>query len=345
MKTPTPWTASELKALHGEYLAGAFPSELARRGVGARLRSAAELLAAFADAGLPLRTRSLKKMPKRVADVIIHELHRQYAEGLSLSEVARRSGRSATSLRELFQSRSLAIRPPCSAPPVRNADGTFPAFTPATDEEIANEILAATQIKIPDRLLLDWRKWSMPRREAFIRALFIRLKSPEDRPDLPFSANVTPFHYGTPEAMAIMAQRNEGRDSRSFDTKLNLNTQGVIWEGQLWFWCRKSNCYQEAVQWTQERTRPILARVIYERFHGPIPEQGVVRMRDRNPNNLDPANLVLSDRNEVCRESQAAALTRKAREKTAQLLKRHTTHTDDINRPTLPALRRRHRGS
>jgi hypothetical protein len=342
VKKPSPWSPETLFVLHQEYLAGKRPSDLASR----RHRTSAELLAAFDKAGLKLRPQvQTKSLPKRIADEIVHELHRQYVAGASLKKVATRSGRSASSLRELFESRGLAVRPPCSIPPQRREDGSFAPRLPATDEEIADEILKATKIMIPERLRLDWRTWSMPRKEAFVLALFKRLKSPDDRPDLPFSSNVIPFHYGTPEAMEIMARRNLGKDSQSYDTKLNLNTQGVIWDGQLWFWCRKSRCYAEAVQWSKECCRPILSRVIYERFHGPIPPQGVVRMIDRNPNNLDPSNLMLSSMNEVCRENQAAVLTRKAREKTAQILKRHTTPTNDNTRTDISALKRRHRGS
>ena len=152
-----------------------------------------------------------------------------------------------------------------------------------------------------------------------------RIKSPNDRPTTPFSSNVTPFDYACPVAQEIVRARNAGTDSRSARTKLDIRSQGVIFRGLLWFWNINFCGYYLGIPWTKEHGRPALHRVLWEETHGPIPAGHVVSYIDKNPNNLDPANLYLRSRDTVCRENQAAAITRKSREITALLLKRSQT--------------------
>ena len=175
----------------------------------------------------------------------------------------------------------------------------------------------------------------MERRGEFIRRVRAKVRSPYDRPETPFSANVEPFDYTTPRARAIMDAMNAGRDSRHAKTKIDLRSQGVIWRGKLWFWCDQTG-YQIGL-WTPGKGRPALHRVLWEEEHGrPVPGGGVVRCADGNPNNLDPANLVLATRNEIARENQAAGLFRKSRAQMSALLERGERRKDHTRKHENP---------
>jgi hypothetical protein len=171
----------------------------------------------------------------------------------------------------------------------------------------------------------------MERRGDFIARLRAHLADPQARPELPYSGNVVPFDYTTEAAWEIVRRRNQGRTSQQFDTKLNIISQGVIWDGRLWFWARRTPAYYEGIKWTPGHGRPGLHRIIWESIHGPLPEAGIIRQIDGNPNNLDPSNLILSDRNELCRENQAHFLTRNSRDLTATLLNRHQSTPSNVH--------------
>jgi hypothetical protein len=162
----------------------------------------------------------------------------------------------------------------------------------------------------------------MEKRAWFIRTLRARLKLPMEQPTGPFSSGVVPFDYATPEAREIKDKLNAGLNSQEAICKIDLCTQGVIYKGDLWFWCPKTG-YNKRGSWTPENGRPILHRVIWEKANGrKVPAHHVVRFIDGNDNNLAPENLTLAHRNDLCRESQAKALLRKSRERTALLLLR-----------------------
>ena len=202
-------------------------------------------------------------------------------------------------------------------------------------------ILAERKIRVPKALHAEWREWSYQKRAQFIARMRELLGDDRARPDTPFSSNVIPFDYGTPEARAIIDRLNAGRTSRDAGVKINIVGQGVIWQDTLWFWSPKAG-YLRSGGWSPEEGRPALHHVIWETAHGrTIPADHVVRFIDGNPNNLDPANLGLVTRNNVCRENQADALSRRSRERTAVLLNRAQS-TDESSKTNIHQLRARH---
>ncbi len=320
MKPDHPWTAAEMRELHRRYIAGEFPSELAR----ARRRSGQWLLARFRAHGWAIRERKTPVMPRRLPAAVAEAMYADYQAGMTLADVERKHQRPKSSARNIFQTRGWPMRPPPqNAWRQYRPDGTFQSMPPKTPEEIEALILAADRVMIPAALRTEWRKWTMDRRGDFIRRLRARLRDPLDMPDLPFSSNVKPFDYASEEAWNIARAANGDLESRRLVMQIKLVSQGVIWDGRLWFWVRHDRYYAEAVQWRPDRPRRLLARVIWESVHGPLPPRAVVRLIDGNPNNLDPSNLTISDKNEVCRENQMAALTRKSRERAAILLNQH----------------------
>ncbi len=179
------------------------------------------------------------------------------------------------------------------------------------------------RMRIPPELGWEFKTWTMDKRGWFITRLRAEIKSPNDRPETPFSSNVTPFDYTTPAAREIMARLNAGLNSREAVCKINLCSQGVIYEGALYFWAGANTGYCKQGKWTPENGRPQLNRVIWEKTNGrKVPPKHVVFYRDGNMNNLDPDNLGLMSMNENARRNQAASLFRKSRETTALLLKR-----------------------
>lgn len=317
-----PWSEAELRALHARWMAGEFASTLAK----IRGKSSGYLLERFRHYGLPLRPKKNPVMPKRVPAGIAEAMYADYQAGMTLADVDRKYGRCPKCARVLFKTRGWPLRPPIkNAWRQHRADGTFQAMPPKTPEEIDALVQAATRVAVPAALKQEWRKWSIERRGEFIRRLRARLHDPKDRPDLPFSSNVVPFDYSTAAAWDILRAANGNLSSREWVMKMDVISQGVIWEGRLFFWVRSEGYYIEAVPWRPDRPRRALRRVIWESIHGKLPENAVVRQIDGNPNNLDPANLTISDRNQVCRENQFAALTRESRERTAILLNRHHT--------------------
>jgi len=329
------WTESELQGVYQEYMAGARPSGLAKR----RGYLSAELLFMFTFRKWPLRGRASRLVPKRISDAVIQLMHAEYMSGMTLNEVARRHQRGGRALRDLFSSRGLFIRNSAGIR-AKGSGGRFEGLSPKSEAEVDEIISGATRLIIPPELKHDWSKWPMARRGEFIARLRDAIPDPKARPELPFSANVVPFDYTTEAAWEIIRRRNSGLCSWYWETKLNIMSQGVIWDGRLWFWARRIGCYVEGIKWSPQRTRNTLSREIWQASNGPIPPQGVIRERDGNPNNLDPANLVLSDKNEVMRENQARHHTKKSRELTTILLNRHQTtdshgHPDPIDIRTL----------
>ena len=334
-REPRTWTELELRGLYEEYMDGARPGTLASR----RSRLSAELISLFQSRQWPLRGRASRVMPRRVADELILAMHAEYMTGLPLTAVARRHKRSGRALRDLFSSRGLFIRE-ATAFPNKGAGGRFEPVCPRSEAEIEAMIAASTRMVIPIELKNDWAKWPMQRRGDFIARLRAHLADPQARPDLPFSGNVLPFDYATEEAWEIVRRRNAGKPSWTWETKLNIISQGVIWDGRLWFWARRMPAYYEGIKWTPGHSRPALHRAIWESLHGPLPAGAVIRGVDGNPNNLEPANLILTDRNELVRENQMRHLVRRSRDLTSTLLNRHQSTTSHAH-PDLNDIRAR----
>lgn len=290
--------------------------------------------------GCTLRDRGLPTLGDRVArmaatrrahlDGLVAQMYADYQAGASLNSLAKKYGRSRKCFTGLFTARGLTLRPG----PVLRRDAKTGRILPRkvhTPEEIAALIARLTRLVVPAELRAEWRDWPMARRIAFIAQVRRHLASPHDQPQSPFSPNVEPFAYGSPRAHAIADRANAGLGSRDWKIHLKIHSQGVIWRDRLCFWAPDSGecggAYYTGI-WTPSAGRPSLHHLIYAETHGAVPRGHVVRMRDGNPNNLDPSNLVLAHRNEVCRENQARALSAKAREQTALLLQRHQQPAD-----------------
>lgn len=324
------WSEGELRSLHAEYLAGAYLSELAKR----RRKSTGDLLGEFQRRGWKKRERTTFTFEKRrwPADLVA-AMHADHVAGMGFSEIERKYQRGRKTVRGVFKHRGLEIINRRSNPKLPN--GHFMPYVPKTPEEIETIIRTAPKLYVPEELKLEWRKWDLPRRGDFIARLRARLNSPLDRPKTPFSANVKPFDYASPEAWEIVNAGNAGLTSRSAAFNLKVPSQGVICEGRLWFWSGRGRGYFEG-KWTPENGRPSLHHHLYRKHRGPIPRDGVVTLADGNFNNLEPSNLVLRSRNDLCRENQATAITRKSREKMGILLAR--TQTKNQNHDLLASL-------
>jgi hypothetical protein len=268
-------------------------------------------------------------------DPEIYRMHADYTKGMSLAAVGRKYGRHRGSVRELFESRGLAIRPPVMKIPPKYANGQIIPAKLITEKELTALIAREPKLRVPVELKLEWRKWSWERRGKFIARLRAKLNSPNDRPKTPFSSNVEPFDYSSARAQSICAQMNKGTDSRNARIKLDICSQGVIYDGKLWFWCRSKRIGYQMGPWTPGEGRPCLHRVLWEKANGrKLRADEVVRFIDGNWNNLVPENLTIATRNDLARENQAAGLTRKSREVVDVLLRRSQKGKDQ-NAPDL----------
>lgn len=323
MSRPTHWTEAELASLHAEYMAGAYLSELAKR----RRRYAGDLIALFQERGWASRAKAKYTFEKRRWPAeLVAAMHADHIAGMGFTEIERKYERGRKTVRGVFLHRGLQIIIRKSNSKLEN--GRFMPSTPKTPEEIEEIIRTTPKLYVPEELKLDWRKWDLARRGDFIRRLRARLASPLDRPQTPFSSNVKPFEYASPEAWEIINAGNAGLNSRSAAFNLKIPSQGVIYDGGLWFWSGAGRGYFRG-KWTREDGRPSLHHHLYRVHHGPIPSDGVVVLVDGNFNNLDPSNLFLRTRNDLCRENQANAITRKSRAKMEILLARTERKNQD----------------
>ncbi|MBC8009939.1 MAG: HNH endonuclease [Burkholderiales bacterium] len=247
-------------------------------------------------------------------------LHADYITGgLSLAEVGRKSGRSSSAMRNLFECRGLTLRPSPKRENPHAANGCFLPAQPLTEAEIEAILRSSTALAIPPALRLTWRTWSLAERGRFIARLRAHLQLPGARPSGPFSANVEPFAYGHARAHAIVEASNRGKSSHSHGVKIRLSSEGVIYQGQLWYWTPKIGYH---VSHKRNHTT-VLHHAIWEARHGrPVPRSHVLRFIDGNLNNLVAENLRLITRDQLARENQARALTAQARARTSLLLQR-----------------------
>lgn len=147
------------------------------------------------------------------------------------------------------------------------------------------------KLTVPRELMHWWNKhWSLDRRMEIAARLKAAMQAVgwEGMPQSACSGNVEPFGYGSARAHAIA--------NAAGGTKLHVGSEGMIWKGRLWYWSAGERHY---------RTRnaaehyacgkgviEILSRVIYEDHHGvKLSREDVIRLKDGNPNNLDPANM------------------------------------------------------
>lgn len=228
-----------------------------------------------------------RNTPKKIAlDNQIAAMWADYNSGMSLTAAERKYGKTRGAIRDLFERRGLKVRPVKTVPKL----GFGVKIPPATEQELESMISGLKRLGVPPALKREWRKWSLEKRHAFV--LRLRVKFPSNRPTGPYSANVEPFEYGVPRVHAIAAKLNRGRNSRNKVIALKPCSEGVIWNGQIFFW-DKNDTYVRGLGWRPETGRPLLKHLIWEATHGPVPDKTTVIQIDGNKNNFAPENLAL----------------------------------------------------
>lgn len=187
--------------------------------------------------------------------------------------------------------------------------------TPEPQGDALTLILARHgKLTVPRELMHWWIKhWSLDRRMEIAAQLKAAMQAVgwEGMPQSACSGNVEPFGYGSAKAHAIA--------NAAGGTKLHVGSEGMIWKGRLWYWSAGLRIY-----WTRKAGErryacgkgviEILSRVIYEDHHGvKLSREDVIRLKDGNPNNLDPANMERTSMREMGpRNSQARSRRRRA---------------------------------
>lgn len=259
-----------------------------------------------------VRKRFLRDDPARV-----RLMHRDHVAGMNLSQLDQKYGYKGSHIKRAFERLGLEVR-------LSETLGRFQSrLKPHTDAEIVALARQTKRVTIPRALRWEWRKWPLAKKWWLIQELVKVHGWAFELPEGAYSANVIPFHYGTPEAHATAAAVNAGRPSQQWLCHLKIMSRGVIHGGHLWCYV-PDNGYVRG-QFRIGEGRKVLHRELYKQHHGPIPPECVVRFCDGNENNLDPANLYLSTRNDVVRETQSRVLTERSRARTAALLKQSQT--------------------
>lgn len=294
---------------------------------------------------------SAKAIAKRSAtrrarlDPLVRQMHAEYTDGKSLNELARKYGKNRRSIRETFGVRGLHVRPHYSPPAARGNDGRIIPTRRHTDAEIAAMIPTLPRVQIPFALRREWRHWTKERRAWLAKKLWAWWDARHPTcvmPTTPFSKGLEPFDYSSDRAQSIAAEVNKGRNSRSFLLRIQLNSRGVIIEGELWYWVADPalgwGAYYTGI-WKPGLGRPSLHHHLWEKFHGrPVPASHVIRFADGNKNNFARSNLVLAHRRAVAVENKASALLRKSRATTSLLLRRfQNSKTPSLQPPTAHA--------
>lgn len=248
---------------------------------------------------------------------LVRKMHREHLKGLYLRDLQRKYGYMDGNIKNAFVRLGLEVR---LCPTL----GHYPRTLHRRSEaEILALVEQTRRIVVPHALRTEWREWPMEKRWWLIQALIKKHGMPYELPKGPYSANVVPFHYGTPAAHETAAQVNAGLNSRQWLCHLKIMSRGVIYDGHLWSYV-PDNGYVRG-QFKKGEGRKVLHREIYKAHHGEIPAGCVVRFIDGNENNFDPANLTLATRNDLARENQSAHLTAISRRKLNALLKHGTT--------------------
>lgn len=254
-------------------------------------------------------------------------------------------GRSAGSVAYWLARHGLRPRSkPTHRAPRRELGRFLPSPEP-TEKEVSAAISRLSRVMIPAELNIAWRAWSPERRREILRRMHAHIDALRPRqavPATPFSANVEPWDYASPNVQAIVAARNAGLTSRQRCFKVKLASRGVVWEGELYYWV--GGYYYSGVDRSRRQFgayRRNLVHLVWSRHHGrPVPAAHVVVHRDRNRNNFDPENLALKSRNELARENQSAALLKRSRAATALLLERSMNKEPHAHRDTLHQIKR-----
>ena len=257
------------------------------------------------------RKKFLRHDPK-----LVHRMHKDHLKGMNLYQLSKKYGYRDGNIKAVFAHYGLEVR-------IQKGAGWFPrTLRRRTEAEILALVAQTRRVMIPVALRTEWRKWDLEKRWWLIQKLIEKHGLPFDLPSGPYSANVQPFHYGTPEAHQVAAKINEGLNSRQWLCHLKIMSRGVIHGGYLWSYVPEYGYVRGG--YTPGSGRKVLHRELYKAHHGPIPRDCVVRFIDGNPNNFDPANLTLATRNELARENQASHLTAISRRKLQAILKHGT---------------------
>lgn len=275
-------------------------------------------------------------------DALAAQMHADYLTPMTMAAVARKWNTDSGTVRAVFKRNGIAMR--AFKPVARQANGSPVRYVPFTEAEIAALIAKQKRVSLPAELRFEWRTWSLEKRAAFIARLRAQVDNPPGRPETPFSSNVTPFDYGTPAAHEIARRMNKGRDSRTKIVAIKPCSQGVIYEGQLYFWSLSGGTAYFIGPWRPGVGRPPLHRLLWEKFNRrKLPPGSVVRQADGNRNNFARGNLVLATKNDICRENQAAALAKKSRALTTLLLNRHTQGKSHVSTDLISSLAKNRR--
>ncbi|MBK8037723.1 MAG: HNH endonuclease [Verrucomicrobiaceae bacterium] len=247
---------------------------------------------------------------------LVRKMHREHLGGLYLRDLQRKHGYMDGNIKNAFVRLGLEVK---LCPTLGHYERTLHRHS---REEILALVEQTRRIVVPPALRTEWREWTMEKRWWLIQALIKKHGMPYELPKGPYSANVVPFHYGTPAAHETAAKVNAGLNSRQWLCHLKIMSRGVIYDGHLWSYV-PDNGYVRG-QFKKGEGRKVLHREIYKAHHGEIPAGCVVRFIDGNENNLDPANLRLATRNDLARENQAKHFTSISRRKLQALLKHGT---------------------
>lgn len=269
---------------------------------------------------LPRRKGPAPGTPRKIRLVdqpaLVRQMHREHLQGLYLRDLQRKYGYQDQNIKNAFVRLGLEVR---LCPTLGHYARTMHRHS---REEILALVAQTGRVMIPVALRTEWREWDLKKRWWLIQKLIEKHGLPFDLPSGPYSANVQPFHYGTPEAHEVAAKINEGLNSRQWLCHLKIMSRGVIHGGYLWSYVPEYGYVRGG--YTPGSGRKVLHRELYKAHHGPIPRDCVVRFIDGNPNNLDPANLTLATRNDVARQNQASHLTAISRRKLQAILKHGT---------------------
>lgn len=247
---------------------------------------------------------------------LVRRMHRDHLAGLNLFQLSKKYGYGDGNIKAVFEHYKLEVR-------IQKGAGQYQrTLRRRSEAEILALVAQTRRVMIPAALRTEWREWSLEKRWWLIQQLIAQHGLPFDLPSGPYSANVQPFHYGTPEAHEVAAKINAGKSSKQWLCHLKIMSRGVIHGGYLWSYVPEYGYVSGG--YTPGSGRKVLHRELYQAHHGPIPRDCVVRFIDGNPNNLDPANLTLATRNDVARENQSAHLTAVSRRKLQALMKHGT---------------------
>ena len=232
---------------------------------------------------------------------LITAMWADYSDGMSLTGVAKKYGKHRKSLNQVFGRRGLKLRPVKTVPRL----GFGVRIPDPAHCEIKAMIAQLKHLAVPAPMKQVWKRWSFPQRQAFIKKL--RIKFPSTMPTGKFSANVTPFKYGDAHVHAIADKLNVGRTSQTKVVSLKPGSEGVIYQGVIFFWTTSTGPNSSGPTGYQAwrfPNRKSLHRVIWEQTHGrPVPEKFTVIHSDGNKNNFTSANLKLRSKADCARQN------------------------------------------